>query len=217
MIPTMPGTEANTNPTMPNNLPQNKGIHGNYHRGNESGAVGMEIKKFIGETPDLDSILTLATEKVEKGVTFDKFQDRLKNHILKTFKNAEDIVCLITDLKDPADSFEAKHAPMEPTPEEEQSVFKMKIWEMKIKHYIDHEKQLRENIHKHYRLIIGKFTPAVRSTIKREENYNEKSVGFDALWLLEKIKAITAGVDMKANPSLTLGEKIMTFSTQVKA
>jgi len=113
-----PGTEANTNPTTPSNQTRNNGRRGNYRSGNESSAVRTETKNFVGETPDLETILTLVTEKVEKGVTFDKFQDRLKNHILKTFKNAEDIICLITDLKDSVDGFEAKHAPTEPTPEE---------------------------------------------------------------------------------------------------
>ena len=54
-------------------------------------------------------------------------------------------------------------------------------------------------------------TPGVK--IKHDSEYRIKSSDFDTLWLLKKIKKTTAGVDMKANPALTLHEQMLISMT----
>ena len=60
---------------------------------------------------------------------------------------------------------------------------------------------------------MGQCTPELISTIKGDAEYENKPSGFDTLWLLQKIKKTTSGVDMKANPDLTLHEKMIIFLT----
>ena len=48
---------------------------------------------------------------------------------------------------------------------------------------------------------------------QRWRGVRKKSSDFDTLWLLEKIKKTTAGVDTKANPALTLHEQMLIFMT----
>jgi len=60
-------------------------------------------------------------------------------------------------------------------------------------------------------VIIGQCTLALQSMINGNLEYEAKSGAFDALWLLTRIKLTTAGVDLKANPSLWLHEQVLAF------
>ena len=68
-------------------------------------------KYFKGETPELNSFLSLINKIMDQWVTFDKFKNVLKNYVLKNFIKAEDIVERITDLNDPVTNFDTKHMP----------------------------------------------------------------------------------------------------------
>ena len=76
-----------------------------------SGPSNRAIKDFVGETKDVEAVLTLVTEKVDKGVMFERFQETLKTYVLKNLENWEDLVSLIMKLEDPTSVFEDKHAP----------------------------------------------------------------------------------------------------------
>ena len=75
----------------------------------------MEQKDFKRETPKLNAVLGLITKRLDQGVTFEKFQNVLKN-----FHKAEDIVEMVTDLNDPFPNFETKNMPKELTKTEEE-------------------------------------------------------------------------------------------------
>ena len=84
---------------------------------------------------------------------------------------------------------------------------------MQVKPYMDREDIPIENTDTLYRIVIGQCTPALRSTIKGDTEYEKKSSYFDTLWLLQKIKKTTTGLDMKANPGLTLHKQMIIFMT----
>ena len=64
-----------------------------------------------GETPKLNTGIGIITKILYQGVTFDKFQDVLKNYVVKNFRKAEDIVEIINNLNYPVTNFERKHMP----------------------------------------------------------------------------------------------------------
>ena len=69
-----------------------------------------QSKKTLREKrTKLNVILRLITENLDQGVTFEKFQDILKNYVLKNFHKAEDIFEMVTDLNNPFPNFETKH------------------------------------------------------------------------------------------------------------
>ena len=72
---------------------------------------------------------------------------------------------------------------------------------------------MAENANNFYGIVIGQCTPPLRLKIKGDAEYRKKSSDFDTLWLLEKNKKITAGVDTKENPMLTLHEQMLMFVT----
>ena len=61
--------------------------------------------------PELNAIIRINNERLDQEVKFDKFQDVLKNFVLKNFRKAEDMVEIITDLNDPVTNFDTKHMP----------------------------------------------------------------------------------------------------------
>ena len=80
-----PSTSASATPTTTSNDigKTSKGnMRGSSRRGNEGGTRGSEQKDFKGETLELNAVLRLITERLEQGVTFEKFQDVLKNYVL---------------------------------------------------------------------------------------------------------------------------------------
>ena len=102
----------------------------------------------MGETKDIEAVLTLVTKQVEKGVTFERFQETLKNYVLKILENGEDIVSLVMKLEDPTTSFEANHAPVDLTEEQLLSPVKVKMWELCIKQFLRQECKFHGNVHK---------------------------------------------------------------------
>ena len=89
----------------------------------------------------------------------------------------------------------------------------MKMWEIRVKKYMDREEVLTENANKLYGIVIRQCTPPLRSTIKHDVEYGIKSSDLDTLWVLKNIKKTTTGVDMKANPELTLHEQMLILMT----
>ena len=123
---------------------------------------------------------------MDQGVTSKKFQDVLKKYVLKNFHKAEDVVEMVTNLNDPLPNLETKNMPKELTKTEEESKIKMKMWEMRVKKYIDREEVLTENANKLYGIVIGQCAPPLRSKIKGDAEYGKKSSDFDTFWLLIK-------------------------------
>ena len=123
---------------------------------------------------------------------------------------------MITNIVDPVSDFETKNAPEDPSVEDQESMFKMKLWELKAKNYLEKEETIQQNVNKLYAIIIGQCSPVLKSVLKADGDYTQKSNEFDALWLLKKLKVISAGVDLKVNPLLTLQKKTINFFSAKK-
>ena len=95
--------------------------------------IMSESRSFVGETPELGAVVGLLSERLDKGVTMEQFQEKLKLYVLKNYKKGEDVVTLVEDLVDPRIDFETKHAPADLTPEEEIRTSLMNKWEIKFK------------------------------------------------------------------------------------
>jgi len=80
---------------------QNTRQRGQRNNNRNTPTTRIENREFTGEMPELGAILGLLTKRLDNGVLFNKFQDKIKNYVLKNFKKAEDIMELIVELKDP--------------------------------------------------------------------------------------------------------------------
>ena len=91
-------------------------------------------------------------------------------------------------LEDPTTTFEANHAFLELMEEQLMGPLKVKMWELLIKKYLSREWKLRGNVHKLYAIFLGQCTQALRSTLKGDPEYEEKSERFNLLWFINRIK-----------------------------
>ena len=162
----------------------------NYRRGTTS---QTDIKNFTGETPELNAVLSLVSERVDKGAPFERYQELLKIYVLKNFNRGEDVLPIVTDITDPKTDFETKYMPSDLSDVDEKKTLKVKMWELRIKRYLDREETLEQNILKLYAITLGQCTPALQSTLKGEADYEAKSKGFDILWLMTNLKINNRG------------------------
>ena len=75
-------------------------------------------------------MLALMSERVEKAVSFEKFTQKSKGHVLKNYKKAEDLVPMIVTLIDLTASFEAKYGPTDI--QDTASAIEVEKWKMKL-------------------------------------------------------------------------------------
>ena len=54
-----------------------------------------------------------------------------------------------------------------------------------------------------YGLLWGQCSSVLQATVKRINEYEDKSDDVDPIWLLIEIKKAIFGIDLKANPKLT--------------
>jgi len=104
---------------------------------------------------ELGVVLSLNSERVDKAVPFERFQDRLKNHVLKNYDKAEDVMCLVLDLQYPEADFEGKYAPTDLTKDEAKKTTKIKMWEMKAKLFLKMHETLHKNALKLFGTVLG--------------------------------------------------------------
>ena len=79
------------------------------------------------------------SERLNKGISFEIFQEWLINFIHKNLNKEEDVVILVLDIQDTLDSFKGKKCPADPNGEDKNPIY-MKYWELKNKQYLSREK-----------------------------------------------------------------------------
>ena len=61
------------------------------------------------------------SERLNKGISFEIFQEWLINFIHKNLTKEEDVVILVLDIQDTLDSFKGKNCPAEPKGEDKKT------------------------------------------------------------------------------------------------
>ena len=72
-----------------------------------------------------------------------------------------------------------------------------------VKNHINRVTTLDMNKMKLYGLIWGQLTTGLQEVIKGDEDFTNKDLQFDCIWLLTKCKLVTAGLDERANKHST--------------
>ena len=58
---------------------------------------------------------------------------------------------------------------------------------------------LKKNVGKLFETIWGQCTVSIRTLVKGEDDYNDKKTANDVIWLLDKLRQLTSGVDNEAD------------------
>ena len=80
-----------------------------------------------------------------------------------------------------------------------------------VKQHIKRLNILDSKKEKLYALVWGQISTGLQEVIKGEDEFIKMDSKFDCIWLLEKAKLISSGVDIKANKYCTLVQAMTSF------
>mmetsp|Transcript_19771 Transcript_19771/g.27809 ORF Transcript_19771/g.27809 Transcript_19771/m.27809 type:complete len:150 (-) Transcript_19771:299-748(-) len=68
-----------------------------------------------------------------------------------------------------------------------------------LKTFAQRKQQLRDKVTKVYSIVWGNFSHTLQSEVQRCKDFEEKDKNNDALWLLQQLKLLIAGLNKKRN------------------
>ena len=134
----------------------------------------------------------------------------MKNHVMTNFVHGKDIVPVLGALKDPKADLDNVE-PKELTDKEQKSEVKRWMKQEEVKLHIKRIKTLISNKEKLYALIWGQCSHALQEVVKGDDDFPVKDPVYDCIWLLEKVKLVSAGVNSKMNKHYTLLQALTSF------
>ena len=200
-------TQINTDPN--NNGQQRSGNKQNTNRNNRRGSINsrysVQLTNHItweGDNSEVNGVVGMKIEKFHLKVTFETFKDKVMNYVISNYKNGGDMKPIFKKLQDPIKVMESKHRPK--SLEDSADQIERDIQRERIKKFVSRDYVLRSNMEKLYGLLWGQCSSALQATIKGINEYEDTSDDFVPIWLLIEIKKAISGIDLKANPRLTL-------------
>ena len=122
--------------------------------------MDTEDKNYDGDTPEVDSILALRTEKITKKLTFDTFREKLATYINIELTHATDVVCVVKHIKGTKINFYNNNKPKDLTEEEAKSSMNKMIQDQEVKQYVYKKQDFKNNL-KLFSLSFGVNAQAV--------------------------------------------------------
>ena len=157
-------------------------------------------------------MLGLPTEKYATKVVFDTFIEKFKSHVLTKFTDGKDLMPILDHLKDPKAEVE-KEEPVELSESDLRSEVKKWMKQEQIKMYMKRLTTLESNQLKLYALLWGQLSEGLKQAVQGEDDFDSKSESFDCIWLLEKVKLLSAGVNSKINAHCSYLQALTHFCT----
>ena len=195
-----PASNAGNSNTNNNRSQSNK-------KGNQSTFSPSQQYNWKGSNEEVGLIMCLKSERYENKVLFTTFSEKLKNHVIQNFEHANDIVSIIDKYVDPVKIIH-KLQPADLTKEQNKSEVAKMIQKEKVRNHIERLTKLDNNKMKLYGIIWGQCTTAVQEVIKGYSDFETSDSQFDCIWLLQKAKTVSAGLDERANIYYTLSTSI---------
>ena len=158
---------------------------------------------YQGQTPEIGVILALRHEKFANKVVFSVFIEKVKTYVLTKFDYASDMITILEKLTDPTADIK-KEQPADMKEKESKSEVQRWVKQEEVKQFVKRLTALEQNQETLYGLIWGQCSSGLQEVLKTHDKYTKKSTAFDCIWILEKTKLISAGVDQRANKHSTL-------------
>ena len=78
-------------------------------------------RNFKNDTPEVGSLLGLMSKKIDIGMTFDNFREKLKGYVEINIDYVKYVICVVTDIEDPMiflkrETFQKIQIKMKPSP-----------------------------------------------------------------------------------------------------
>ena len=99
---------------------------GNRRNDRRSQSNGNE-RTWQGEKPEIDGVLGLRTEWLDKKMSYSTFMEKMVEYVLREFTNANDVLSLVRDEINPTVDFEANNLPRDLSDEDKNSEVKVAV------------------------------------------------------------------------------------------
>ena len=169
-------------------------------------------RSWSGDKPEIGAVLGLRMETLDNKQSFRTFMEKMVEYVLREISNPNDVLELLTDQKDPRPALKA-NVPTGLSTEEKKNDVLVAIQTQRIKLYVSREMDLETNMLKIYGLIKGQCSHSLLAILKQEKEYDQKNSSQDVLWLMEKLKKLTAGLDNKSNKRCNLFDALYALVT----
>ena len=177
-------------------------------------AIQQADRDFEGNIPELGVIGLPIENNLRKILLYENFIQAVVLYVLREFTKGATLKPLLEQLMNPLSYVGEK--PDDLSEDEQKLPMKIREWDYKYKKYDSEQDQCKENMIKLYGLLFGQCTSALKSEIKSEPEYDERSMKSDALWLLQTIKKACSGVSAKKNEAQVYWNKLRELMNMVQ-
>ena len=186
--------ESNASTSIGSNESNNTQSTAN-RRNNRRSQSNRNERTWQGEKPEIDGVLGLRTEWLDKKMSYSTFMEKMVEYVLREFTNASDVLPLVRDEVDPMVGFEAKNLPKDLSDVDKKSEVKVAVQQQRIKLYVTREMELDNNVRKIYGLVKGQCSHSLKTILKQEKEYKIKDRAQDILWLMKTLKVLASRLD----------------------
>jgi hypothetical protein len=154
---------------------------------------------FEGATPEIGMVLGLKGETLKNKGSFDLFREKVGDYVRKKLTDGHLVATYVTKMKDPTAQFVVDEMPVISDDDRKAGGSKLEVYQARLKIYLTMEYRLKANKVTVYTLVWGQLSAGLKAVIRGDERFEEMHDRKNILWLLERLKLITSGVDENAN------------------
>ena len=173
-----------------NNTTRNNNRRRPNNRNSNLASMANAERNFKGKIEDLPVIGKL----YEQTDPYEKLIDAAVDYSIINLDEGDDLTKL---LEKGEGDFEKSSGEEEPTitDEEEKVKSKVYVFQKKMDLYLKREHQFNQNKKRIFTILLGQCTPSLLTSVKSSENWTTKNEEKDPIWLMNRLKKLTVGID----------------------
>ena len=171
---------------------------------------GTLLCDFEGNNSIVGAVLGLKSEKVDTKLPFDAFQAKMSDFIVVEMVGGRDVVPIVKIMVDPTAILDRK-SPEDLEGSDLSNQTKVSMHNERLKMFVKRELKLEENVEKVFSLIWGLCSHGLQEIILTNEDFEGKEESSDVIWLVDRLKMVSSGIDTRRNKHKNLFEAMMRF------
>ena len=199
-------TPATTPTTTGNERSDNNNRRSNNRTNNPR---NQQCTTFKGEVAEMNGYIFTTTVSTNPKHDYNRMLDALKTYVTQKCKMPELFMTLFEST--PMNPVAVK--PEELKEEDHAITYKVSLYMVKYKEYVEEARELRNGLLTIYQCIWGQCTEPMRSKLSALAEFEESRKDNDCAWLLKEIKCLHYKYEGKKDVSLSLADGIMSLFT----
>ena len=119
-------------------------------------------------------------------------------------------------MRDTIKTFEKKQKLKLMSADDQKDTINSEIQQQIVNNYFNREAILRSNLNNIYGLVWNQFYHGIKSIFCNKEDSEEKSDISDCLWIIEQVKEVTLGLDIKSIKQYNIHDVMFNFLAMIQ-